>query len=290
MKNSILRDNLNKHITNNVIIRIDYIPITDDKVDLINSLLAKNFLVDNKLFSNNKQTFIRKFDVNLNDSSIQDINDFVNIEEKSRIKSYEYYKIDENSNIEMKLIFNRQFTSISVDQNIRYYNYEIYRDIFLQILDILSENNTIINRFGLRKFNEFFIKSDISIDKYVKDRYFNLDCDDLIKDSESYISEKKYNFSKKEHNVNLTTHSSIGKFDDNLAKRIAFDIDVYITDLNYLEKLFNKDNKYYIDKVNDLLFSVYINILSDNMLKLLNKSSELDDEDIIYGVEYNENI
>lgn len=45
-----LRDNYNKHLTNNVIIRIDYVPIPDDKVDVINNEIAKMFLVNSDFF------------------------------------------------------------------------------------------------------------------------------------------------------------------------------------------------------------------------------------------------
>lgn len=120
-------------------------------------------------------------------------------------------------------------------------------------------------------------------------KYFNLDCDDILDGSNSLISEKRYNFSKEIYNVNLTTHSSVGKLDNDIVKRIAFDIDLYITDMQNLQKLFELNNDKFIDGVNDLLFEIYINVLEDKMKKLLNKDSELDDKNIIYGVDYNEN-
>ncbi len=282
------RTDFNKHLTNNVIIRIDYVPIPDDKVDVINNELANLFLLDNDYFTDTMQTFIRNIDIQMNDSSIQDINEFINVKEKSKVKSYEYYKYDENKNIEMKFVFNRQFCAIDINQVIKYYKFEDYEEIFLKALEVLSANSIIINRFELRKFNDFFLKIDAQIDDYVKDKYFNADCNDLLENSDNFIAEKKYAFAKENTNVNLITHSSIGTMDNNLVKRIAFDIDIFLTDVKTLKDLFFDNKKEFIDKENNLCFGLYINLLNDRMIKMLKKDEEIDDN-IVYGVEYNEN-
>ena len=284
-----LRDNFNKHLTNNVVIRIDYVPIPDDKVDVINNEIAKVLLVDNDYFSDTIQTFVRNIDIQLNDPSIQDINDFLNVKEKNRVKSYEYYRYDESKNIEMKFVFNRQFCAIDVNQIIRYYKYEDYRDIFLKVLDILSSNTVIINRFWLRKFNDFFLKKETKIEDYVKDRYFNFNCDDLLENSDSFIAEKRYAFANQDVNINLVTHSSTGMMDTDIVKRVAFDIDIYLTDIRKLKILFSKDKKEFIDNINNIFFGVYSNLLTEKMINILKKDSELKDENIICGVDYNEN-
>lgn len=184
MYNAIKGDNtweeLNKHLTNNVLLRIDYIPLPDEKVYKINNLLARKILIENKMFDVVKQIFVRNIDIQVNDPSIQDFNEFINIKERSKIKSYEYYK-ENNGSIEIKLSFNRQFCSIDMNEIIKYYNYESYRDIFLNVLSILSEQDIIINRFGLKKFNDFFIKKDANLNEYVKDKYFNLNYEDLVR-------------------------------------------------------------------------------------------------------------
>lgn len=282
-----MRERLNKHLTNNVILRIDYVPLPDEKVDEINNIIAQEFLVKESIFTEVKQTFIRNIDIQMNDPSIQDFNEFINLKEKSRIRSYEYYKLTDE-NIEIKLTFNRQFCSIDVNQMTKYYEYEKYRDIFINILELLKDKEIIINRFGLRKFNDFFIKETANINDYVKDKYFCLECNDLIEESYSIITEKRWSFSKEVYNTNLITHSSIGKLESDIVKRIAFDIDVYITDITELQKLFTEDNIEFVDKVNNLIFKVYINLLTEKMIKLLCKESELNDENIVFGVDYNE--
>lgn len=288
MCKKIERENLNKHLTNNVVLRIDYVPIPDEKVDQINNKFAKKFLADEQLFSDVKQTYIRNIDIQMNDPSIQDFNEFINVKEKSRVKSYEYYKLNDSSMLEMKLTFNRQFCAIDVNQNIKYCNYEIYRDIFLKILNVLKEYEIIINRFGLRKFNDFFVKKDADINEYVKEKFFNLDCKDLLDSSESLISEKRYNFVDDVYHANLITHTSIGKLDDDIVKRIAFDIDMYITEIKNLTLLFEDGNEEYINNVNDILFEIYINLLNDKLKNILDKESDIDDENLVLGVDYNE--
>lgn len=282
-----LRDSFNKHLTNNVIIRIDYVPIPDDKVDVINNEFAKLFLLDNDYFSDTKQTFIRNIDIQMNDPSIQDINEFLNVKEKSKVKSYEYYKYDENKNILMKFVFNRQFCAIDVNQAIKYYKFEDYEEIFLKALDILSTNSIIISRFGLRKFNDFFLKEDTQIGDYVKDKYFNADCNDLLENSDNFVAEKRYAFASEDVNVNLITHSSTGMMDNVLVKRIAFDIDIYQTDVKTLKVLFLDNKKEFIDRENELFFKLYLNLLNERMIKMLKDDEEIDNN-IVCGVEYNE--
>lgn len=283
-----LREKLNKHMTNNVILRIDYIPLPDELVDIVNGKIAKLLLLELGMFDDTTQTYMRNIDIQMNDPSIQDFNEFINIKEKSKIKSYEYYKKDENGNIELKIVFNRQFCSIDINQIVKYYKYEQYRDIFLKILDIFKKQKIIINRFGLRKLNDFFLNKEANINEYVKNKYFNFECDDLLENSDSFISEKRYTLANKDYKVNLVTHSSIGMMEKDFAKRIAFDIDVYIDDIKGLSVLLTDDNKDFIDKANDCLFNIYIKLLEDKMINLLKKESDLDDENIIYGVDYNE--
>ena len=281
------RDEFNKHLTNNVVLRIDYVPIPDDLVDKINNLVTKKLLIDTSEFDETTQTFIRNIDIQMNDPSIQDFNDYINVKEKSKIKSYEYYK-KENNYITIKITFNRQFCAIDVNQNIKYYNFEYYRDIFVNLLSVFKENTVIVNRFGLRKFNDFFIKKDTDINKYVKNKYFNFECDDLLENSDSFISEKRYTFANKDIKVNLVTHSSVGMMNEELVKRIAFDIDLYIDDIKKLSVLLTDANKDFIDRVNDSFFDIYVNLLEKNMIDLLKNKSDIEDENIICGVDLNE--
>jgi len=283
-----LRDNLNKHLTNNVVLRIDYVPIPDELVDIINGKIANYLLVDSGIFDDSTQTFMRNIDIQVNDPSIQDFNEYINVREKSKIKSYEYYKNDVNTINEMKIVFNRQFCSIDVNQIIKYYKYEQYRDIFIELLKIFEEHKLIINRFGLRKLNDFFLKKDSSIDEYVKNKYFNFECDDLLSNSDSFISEKRYTFADSNYKVNLITHSSLGMMENDFVKRIAFDIDVYVDDVKKLLVLLSTDREKFINAANDCLFDIYIKLLNDKMINLLKNDAELDDDNIIYGVDYNE--
>lgn len=283
-----MREKINKHMTNNVVLRIDYVPIPDDKVDTINEQIAQLLLIELGTFNETTQTFMRNIDIQMNDPSIQDFNEFINVKEKSKIKSYEYYRKDENGNIELKIVFNRQFCSIDINQIVKYYKYEQYRDIFLKLLEIFKESKLIVNRFGLRKLNDFFLKINANINEYVKNKYFNFECDDLLENSDSFISEKRYTLADKDYKVNLVTHSSIGMMDNEYAKRIAFDIDVYIDDIKKLTVLLSDKNQEFIDNANDCLFSIYIKLLEEKMINLLKKESKLEDENIICGVDYNE--
>lgn len=283
------RSELNKHLTNTVLMRIDYIPISNENVDEINGKIAKELLIDGAIkFDQMKDTFIRAIDIKINDPSIQDFNEYINVKENSKIKAYEYFKINDGE-INIKVIFNRQFTTIEINQKNEYQKYENYKTIFCKILEILKDRGIIINRFGFRKFNDIFFKEDTNIYEYINRDYFNLECDSLVNvEVENYITEKRFCFKKENLNINLITHTSQGLLNGNEIKRVAFDMDIYVNEIQELKKLFDDNEKEkFLDNINDNLFLIYKNLLTAKLLEILKTTSKLDDDNIIDGVEYN---
>lgn len=283
------RSELNKHLTNTVLMRIDYIPISNESVDEINGKIAKELLIDGAIkFDQMKDTFIRAIDIKINDPSIQDFNEYINVKENSKIKAYEYFKINDGE-INIKVIFNRQFTTIEINQKNEYQKYENYKTIFCKILEILKDRGIIINRFGFRKFNDIFFKEDTNIYEYINKDYFNLECDSLVNvEVENYITEKRFCFKKENLNINLITHTSQGLLNGNEIKRVAFDMDIYVNEIQELKKLFDDNEKEkFLDNINDNLFLIYKNLLTAKLLEILKTTSKLDDDNIIDGVEYN---
>lgn len=289
------RNELKRHSTRNVILRIDYIPLTDEIVDSIKTLLATKLINEESGFSKFNEAYINNIDIkinDINDPNIQDSNNFLNIENNStRTKSFEYYK-EIDGNIYLKLLFNKYFMALEIIQDIKYCKFEEYQKKFLQALNTLISNvkqNLIITRYGFRKLNDFFVKENSEISNYVTMDFFKSNCDALInKTTETLISEKRYSFNFDEYNVNLFTHVSKGNLKDDIVKRIAFDIDLYSNSPEYLRKMFDsKEANNKMLETDEYIFKIFSNLLNPKFLEFF-KSDEEDYEDLILGVLNNE--
>lgn len=287
------RSELKKHSTRNVILRVDYIPITDENTDIIKSIFAEKFINEEVGFTSFNETFINNIDIqidDINDPSIQGSNNFLDIKNNStRTKAFEYI-MESNNKAYLKVLFNKYFIALEVIQDNKYCNFEYYENIFINALKVLEENlrdSLKITRYGIRKLNDMFINENSDITDYVKESFFKSDCNELLGlDTDTLISEKKYTFTFENFSTNLYTHVSKGYLNDSIVKRIAFDIDLYSTDTQYLKEIFDcMEEK--ITSTDEYIFKIFCNLLNEEFLNYY-KSEENNYKNLILGVMNNE--
>lgn len=287
------RRDLKKHSTRNVILRMDYIPLIDDIVDKINNAFGEKYISEEYKFTQFSETFINNIDIqinDINDPTIQDSNNFLNIKNNStRIRSYEYTK-ENNGETYLKLIFNKYFVAIEILQDTKYCSFEDYKEIFISAITTIKRiigESLRITRFGFRKLNDMFINADAPINDFVNILYFNDSCEDLIKEStETLITEKRYTFGFDKYALNLLTHVSRGNLNDLLVKRLAFDIDLYSTEPVFLKNIFDETSEK-ITEADEYIFKVFTNLLNNEFLNFY-KEEEEEYDNLILGVMSNE--
>lgn len=287
------RSELKKHSTRNVILRMDYIPLMDDVVDKINNTFGEKYISEEYEFSQFSETFINNIDIqinDINDPTIQDSNNFLNIKNNStRIRSYEYSK-ESNGDTYLKLIFNKYFVAIEILQDTKYCSFDDYKEIFISAITIIKNmmgESLRITRFGFRKLNDMFIKAETPISDFVNINYFNDSCDDLIDvETETLITEKRYTFGFEKYALNLLTHVSKGNLNEKLVKRLAFDIDLYSTESEFLKNIFEETSSK-ITEADDYIFKVFTNLLNNDFLNFY-KEEKNEYDNLILGVMCNE--
>lgn len=288
-----VRNELKKHSTRNVILRMDYIPLMDDVVDKINNLFGEKYISQEYGFVQFSETFINNIDIqinDINDPTIQDSNNFLNIKNNStRTRSYEYSK-ENNNETYLKLIFNKYFVAIEILQDIKYCSFDDYKEIFISAISIIKEvlgDSLRVTRFGFRKLNDMFINANTPLNNFVNINYFNDSCDELIdKETDTLITEKRYTFGFDKYALNLFTHVSKGNLNEQVVKRLAFDIDLYTTEQDFLKNIFEEtSNK--ITEADEYIFQIFTNLLNSEFLNFYKEDNE-EYNDLILGVMKNE--
>ena len=128
-----------------------------------------------------------------------------------------------------------------------------------------------------------FIKDRNKINQYFVPAYYN--CDIPISGFESKIIEQKNNLSDGLRNLNLRYAIEEGQIKKELYYKVTLDADIYLTSRDEIMKIiFNKQE---IEAINEKLFSVYINAITEEFLDLLVSNQELTTNEIL-GVELND--
>lgn len=167
----------------------------------------------------------------------------------------------------------------------QYVAFEEYCEYIRHIAEIYKKNIDFftVKRFGLRKINQCFMFDKEKINEYFSDRYFSFF--DAINNIDNKISSKKDIFVKDIYNINLSCDIIQGQSDRQMMYSVAIDIDIYLDDSKEIENvLYNQES---INKMNELLFEVYVSSLKDNLISALSDKNDFIIDDI-KGVSKNE--
>lgn len=285
----IRREELKKYLTKSIIMRIDYMPLTDNLVDQIN-LNVSNKLIEQFEFTKTFEGSINSVDIQVNNAEILENQNFLNINNYTRIKSYEIIRlIDED--VYIKVVINKHFACVEINEEMKYMKYEEYEKIFNILIEEIYNNSINIKRIGFRKINDFLIrKTDNTIFEYLNNKFFEYDYE-FLKESDSeeiidLIMERKYSVKKDIEEINIITHISQGLLNDTEnVKRAAIDIDISINDFNVLKEIRNsKKISEKLAEINNTIFKIFINMFTD---KFINELKNTEENTLFIGVNLN---
>lgn len=168
---------------------------------------------------------------------------------------------------------------------VKYIPFEEYSDTFIKIARIYKDAIDFFTpkRFGLRKINFCFVTNTDCIHKYFKQRYF--DCYDLFDNSEIFASEKRGNFTIDNYKINLLCDIIQGQLGEKKTYKVTLDADIYLDNIKDIEE--NIFENCHMKKLNDQLFTIYVDALTDEFHEMLLNDETIWPEEIV-GVEKNE--
>lgn len=270
------RSSFKHNFLKQVIIRLDFQGVLQAEMDKI-LMQVKPYLKE-KGFNRYEQQINNEIDINMNSNGIFEtvnpIKEIRNIVIHSFINDNGGYSVD----LSIKHI------CIKVNAS-KYIPFEQYATVFMDISNIYKTTIDFftMKRFGLRKINFCFVNNVDNINKYFNPRYF--DCYDLFSESVVFASEKKENISVDYCKLNLLCDIEQGQLNNTQVYKITLDSDIYIDDTNSIEKNIFEDEK--IAKLNERLFMIYIDAITDEFGSMLLSDEDIGQDEII-GVERNE--
>lgn len=190
--------------------------------------------------------------------------------------------IDENKGYSVDLSTN--FICMKVNAA-KYIPFDDYADTFIGLASIYRETIDFltVKRFGLRKINFCFLKKIESLNTYFNPQFFS--SFNLFENTEVLANEKKENFKTDNCNINLMCSVNQGQLGGNIIYKVSLDSDIYIDNAKDIETIIFESK--HIANLNDKLFSIYLETITDEFGKML-ANSETEWSDEIIGVEKNE--
>lgn len=166
-----------------------------------------------------------------------------------------------------------------------YIPFESYSVLISNIANIYKKNIDFftVTRLGIRKTNICMVNEKSRIKDLFSPGYFGYF--ESIKSANTIASNRRDTFSVDKCKVNLFCNIDQGVADKTQLYKLTLDIDAYLDDPTTIEQVVCNTNE--LNKMNELLFSVYINSLTEDFKKALMTENDPILADII-GIEKNE--
>lgn len=276
MKSGITRENLKNNFLKNVIIRFDYIGITEVELEAVLTKIKP--ILREHGYDRLRNEYTTELDFQLQDPEQIEITS-IPVREVRQQKVYVF--TNDNSGLEFRI--SPLFAFISVN-NKKYIPFSEYSKTLIEVMNILKQDVCFFSgtRFGIRKINQCIMMDISRINDYFEPRYFQIF--NSGKDGISKIHEAKDCFSEEKHNVNLMRTIIAGEYDHQVAYQVILDTDIYVTDYDGINELI--ENSDIVNLMNEELFEFYKDALTEGFIVNLGKDV-LEDCNII-GVEKNE--
>ncbi len=267
---AVTRTDFQFNFLKHIIVRIDFQGILETEMEKI-LMLTKPFL-KTKGFSRYIQQMQSEMEINVPNQNSQ-------ISSVNKIQSHKIHSFV-NDDRGYVLYISSGFVCLDISST-AYAPFEDYSAIVLNIADICKSSIDFvsISRAGIRKINVCMVEDKKKIKEYFSPAYFGFF--DAIEGVDTYSSNRKDTFGIKQYKGNISCNIDQGTANGKILYKISLDSDIYADDINTIEQGLN------FNQMNEILFRIYANSLTDQFKKDLSGNDETVFSDII-GVEKNE--
>lgn len=266
-RTTIVRSTFKKNFLKEIIMRLDFQGVLQAEMEDI-LLLVKPYL---------KEKSFNRYDEKVTNEIVN--NGSVVTDIKSQIV---YTFISEAAGYELKL------SNTSIILSVRsqsYASFEAYSEIFRNVASIYKEKIDFftVKRFGLRKINFCFIQDRNKINNYFLSSYYNIDTP--IDGYSALSNERLDKLAGEKTSINLKYAVEEGQVENITIFKVTLDSDIYSMDQEEITDIVF--NETHMGEINDRLFGIYINVLTDEFIELLSNEEDMPDGTVL-GVEMNE--
>lgn len=261
----ITRKVLKRNFLKEIIMRLDFQGVLQAEMEAVLHE-AKTFL---------KQNGFDRYTENVNNQIVNNGNII------QQVKDKDYLFSSENLGYNVSLSTTCVVLSVKTQG---YSSFDDYSKIFQGIIDIYRKKIDFFTckRFGLRKINFCFVNELSAVNKYFSETYYN--CHTTNASFEMLNIERKDSLAYENENLNLKYAVEQGMLGTDKVYKVTLDTDIYLLEQAEIEKILS--NQRCLSEINELVFGIYIDSLTDKMIELLcDEEAEMDG---IVGIEDNE--
>ena len=278
-KSEIGREALHYNFLKKIIIRFDYDGVDDSELDQI--LPDISIELKNHGYTYRTEETVREVEIQIDDPEVSEHDSFYrrNVQEQ---KVFVFH----NENPQVKLKISSSCACITIEKS-KYVNCLTYCHVLWKVMAILSGTDRIpffrFNRFGLRKINQCFLLDISQLNEYFEMQHFRTFRslgDHRIKEK---VMQIKDSFETDSYNINLVRSMIRGELQGQEAYQLNYDADIYLLKEESIRNLIQNED--IIAEMNDILFELYKDAVTEKFLKLLIDGNI--DNNIIQGVEAN---
>ena len=254
-----------------VIFRLDFLGVLQPEMEKV-LMVIKPFL-KSEGFNRYDERIENSVSINIDNNGIQAQRNV------NQIKVFSFTNDDNGCSVDMS----SNFVCLKLNTD-KYIRFEEYAKTFYRIVDSYQNqlDYFVMKRLGLRKINFCFVDDIGRIKRYFSDKYFSIN--DTCERSLLINSRKEEHIIIDQTKMNLNYLIEQGSIEGNKMFKVSIDSDAYLDNSNDIEKAFSEEG---FSSLNDIIFKVYVNALSEEMINCLTNDEGIEDVGVL-GVESNE--
>lgn len=273
-RSSVQRGALKRNFLKEIIMRLDFQGVLQAEMEKV-LLKAKPFLKEHN-FNRYSEDVQNEIITNNND---QNVGGQVGIKD---VKAQVVYTFtSESAGYSLKL---SNTSIILVVSSQGYAPFDDYSNIFCNIATMYRDKIDFFTpkRFGLRKINILLLNMGVDINQYFSSSFFNRE--EPIEHFETQRSRRQDNLSDGIKHINISFQTDKGNASGVPVTQAVLDSDIYLETQKEIEQTIFDIVQ--LNQINDILFKIYINSVTEEFLDLLTNEDETIPEGVI-GVENN---
>ena len=270
------RSDFHHNFLKSVIVRLDFQGVLESEMEKV--LLDVKPFAKEQGFSKCTNKYANQIDIAVMDKGVPEF-----VETTNRVRRQKVYSfIDENRGFVLDV--SSSFICLRINTT-HYTPFSEYCGIIPFVANVYKKNIDFfaVTRFGIRKINECLIFHKAQIKEYFNPAHFNYF--DQMDGVNTIQSNHVNNFTRGKYQFKLITAIVQGLVNKNVVYSVRLDIDAYLNKTeDVLLLLENQENQ---SEINDLIFQIYVSLLTDGFITLLASDNDFDTTNIL-GVESND--